>query len=186
MTSHPTRRISYCGKVRFPHHSLDKGAQFTRNRHGLPRRRIHPDDFRRTKRKDCLAADILDNSHLIGGFEAAAPEMSGIGAHFDRPRIGHRHHEGTGGIDNHRSLAHGGNLVPLFFQPFAARLFHEAEVDGVIHVAVGVHIAPANGNLRGMNQLVVFFHFLHLGLDQLGIFAMIGTIRYRIVLQSEA
>ena len=87
--------------------------------------------------------------------------MTNVGAHLDRTGISHRLEEGTTGVDDHRPIAAGANQNLHRLDPFDPGLLHEAEVDGVVDVAVGIHVAPANRDRRDMNQLSPMFHICY-------------------------
>jgi hypothetical protein len=78
-------------------------------------------------------------------------------AHGDVGRINERDNEIAGSVHDHRAMAAVVALPACHrIDPFDPRLFHVAEVDGVVDVAEHVHVAPAQLLQRRVNQHALF------------------------------
>lgn len=124
-----------------------------RQRRGFAGCPVYPDDFCAAFRTEYIR--IVCAAYFLHDFKAGAARHAGIGDNFHFARIGQRHHEGAMGVDD--DGFHAGILFPSDGGvPLDTRLFQKAEVNGVVDVSHGVHVAPADGNDGGMDMFHVF------------------------------
>src|SRR5450755_81806 len=128
--------------------SAEKRAHRFGQRSRSLRRAVDPDDLRGT-----FGVFAAVDPQFVLCVEARTSHGSDEHAHFDRPGVFERLDEGAARVDDDRARsAARSNLFGHAQQPFDAGLFHVAEVDRVVDVALGVHVSPANrdrGRLNG-------------------------------------
>ena len=96
---------------------------------------------------------VAFHAQLVPRHHAAAPRLAGVHPQHDRGGIIDGNQEGATGVDDHRrNRIVGRDGGAGLLQPFHPRLLAVAEIHGVVHVTVGVHVAPPHRNAGGQLQ----------------------------------
>src|SRR5574343_483402 len=98
------------------------------------------------------------DTHLDIGLETGAAHGANIGSHLDHARTSHWNQEGATGIDDHRPITTRPDDDLHILDPLHPCLLHVTEVDSVIYMAVGIHIAPTNRHFGNVNEFSAMFH----------------------------
>ncbi len=119
---------------------------------GTARRPVGPDHAR-----GAVRVTLFADHEIVVAANARASRIADGHAHVDVGRINERDNEIAGSVHDHRAMAAVVALPARHrIDPFDPRLFHVAEIDGVVDVAEHVHVAPAQLLQRRVNQHALF------------------------------